>query len=439
MKFFQEKIYKFNWCTNGAGPLWCYGSSCIAAFNEKVFISGWDCIPGVPPLNCAKWLLFERTKNGWQEIINDSERTREPSPICIFNDGRLFLSTNPAMFTEESRGSVSLPVVYEFHYPDYSKPVKTMVPHFSEPVVFVEHSYRNFAADGENCELILFHNKDYDRAYWSFFDRNGNWSHCGKLYWPWGYSYGKPQRIRLCYNNVQLKNRAVYVFGTSDILEPNMRWREFKRKLTGREWDYDFRRVFFSFTPDITKEPFRYWVEISEREKTAGYLRNCDLFVDNNEITHLLWIEKSCDERLKPVFFPEEPVTYSLYYARLKGQKIQEKKEILSFTEDTKIPSTSIKNMWSRFHITETGKIFVFCTVPWEDDRNKINAENYLIELDKTGHLKSKNKVNFDKPFISFHTANIRNGTKPSNILHIYGHISQTNDEMWYGCIDCQD
>jgi hypothetical protein len=42
------------------------------------------------------------------------------------------------------------------------------------------------------------------------------------------------------------RNRAVHFFGVSDIIEPQA-WREYKKQLTGNEWDYDFRRL---FTPD---------------------------------------------------------------------------------------------------------------------------------------------------------------------------------------------
>jgi len=43
MRFYQEKIYQFEWFNqNGAGPLWCLGSSCIAAIDKKIFVSAWE-------------------------------------------------------------------------------------------------------------------------------------------------------------------------------------------------------------------------------------------------------------------------------------------------------------------------------------------------------------------------------------------------------------
>jgi len=59
--------------------------------------------------------------------------------------------------------------------------------------------------------------------------------------WPFGTDYEEPEPIRICYPNVMLKDRAVYFCGVSDIIEPKKEWRKFKRELTGKEWDYDFR------------------------------------------------------------------------------------------------------------------------------------------------------------------------------------------------------
>ena len=112
---------------------------------------------------------------------------------------------------------------------------------------FTEHSYRSFAADGSAGELILLQNIGYTHAEWAFCDRSGKWTAQGKLVWPYGHEYDEPQPIRICYLNVALQDRAVFVCGVSDIVEPYRKWREYKRQLTGREWDYDFRRLFFTW------------------------------------------------------------------------------------------------------------------------------------------------------------------------------------------------
>src|SRR5262249_6683486 len=143
---------------------------------------------------------------------------------------------------------------------------RSLVPVWQDNPQFTEHSYRSFAADGSTRELILFQNIGYTHAEWTFRDRTGHWSAQGRLKWPWGAEYDKPEPIRVCYPNVALQNRAVYFCGVSDVVEPYKAWRDFKRQLTGKEWDYDFRRLFYTWTPDITSQPFHEWIEIASRD-----------------------------------------------------------------------------------------------------------------------------------------------------------------------------
>src|SRR5262249_14616083 len=117
----------------------------------------------------------------------------------------------------------------------------------------------------------------------------------------------RPRRVRL---------------GTSDIPEPVKAWKEARFKITGRQWDYDFRRLFFSWTPDITREPFRPWIEVASRENPAGPVQNCDLLVAPDGLVHLLWRDRSLDVRLRPQFFPNEKLTHGVHYAALRDGKI---------------------------------------------------------------------------------------------------------------------
>ncbi|MHC4353972.1 MAG: hypothetical protein ACYS0H_14785, partial [Planctomycetota bacterium] len=196
------------------------------------------------------------------------------------------------------------------------------MPVWSGQPKFTEHSYRSFAADGPNHELILFQNVGYTHAEWAFLDRNGRWSAQGRLKWPWGAEYEKPQPIRVCYPNVAIKNREVHFCGVSDIIEPNPQWRAFKKEITGRNWDYDFRRLFYTWSPDITTDKFKPWVEIASREKTCGWIMPCDLWPAPDGDVHILWTERALDERLREKFFPAEKQSHSLKYAVVRDGKI---------------------------------------------------------------------------------------------------------------------
>src|SRR2546427_5550916 len=88
----EEDVYTYESANNGAGPLWCSGSTCLARVGDHVFASGLETLKDAKPLNNCRWTLFERATNGWQLVQADQkDRTREPCPLAAFSDGRLFL------------------------------------------------------------------------------------------------------------------------------------------------------------------------------------------------------------------------------------------------------------------------------------------------------------------------------------------------------------
>jgi hypothetical protein len=98
----EELVYAYEPANNGAGPMWCHGSTCLVRTGSRVFASGLETVSGLQPLNNCRWMLFERSQNGWRQIMTDREgRTREPSPLAIFHDGSLFLSANPTLTEPE--------------------------------------------------------------------------------------------------------------------------------------------------------------------------------------------------------------------------------------------------------------------------------------------------------------------------------------------------
>jgi hypothetical protein len=60
----EEEVYRYEPADNGAGPLWCSGSTCLVRIGGEVFASGLETPPGVPPLNNCRWLLFRRGARG---------------------------------------------------------------------------------------------------------------------------------------------------------------------------------------------------------------------------------------------------------------------------------------------------------------------------------------------------------------------------------------
>ena len=293
---------------------------------------------------------------------------------------------------------------------------------------FTEHSYRSFAADGRAGELILLQNVGYTHAEWAFCDRDGKWTAQGKLVWPFGQEYDKPQPIRICYLNVALKDRAVYVCGVSDILEPYQKWREYKRQLTGRDWDYDFRRLFFTWCADITTDPFQPWVEIASRDKTCGWISPGDLWVDPSRDVHLLWTERAIDERLRDEFFPEAKQSHSLGYAVVRGGNVIHRETLVHGGEQAggEIPGQG------RFHVTPAGQLIAFYYLRGHDAQGRPLAENRVTQRLSDGRWSSHQTVDLARPFTQYFTATPRGGSPPSEQLDLLGVQAGSSQTIGY-------
>ncbi len=112
----EEDVYTYTNANNGSGPMWCHGSTSLVRVGNRVFASGLELIPGVKPMNNRRWMLFERNASGWNRVWVDTEgRTREPSPLAAFRNGRVFVSTNPSLGPgDETNGYPARPDLLEF-------------------------------------------------------------------------------------------------------------------------------------------------------------------------------------------------------------------------------------------------------------------------------------------------------------------------------------
>ncbi|MBM3477048.1 MAG: hypothetical protein FJX75_27590 [Armatimonadetes bacterium] len=409
--------------------MWCHGSTCLVRIGERVFASGLETIPDAKPLNNVRWMLFTREESGWRLVYKDEgHRTREPSPLAGFPDGRLFLSANPTLAPRDAYSGPARPEVLQFSAADPDAGYQTLLPTWDGEPAFTEHSYRSFAADGPAGELILLQNIGYTHAEWSFRDRSGKWAAQGKLVWPWGAEYDKPQPIRVCYPNVALKDWAVYFCGVSDIVEPYEKWRAYKKELTGRDWDFDFRRLFYTWCPDITKGKFADWVEVASRDKTCGWIFPCDLWVAPDGAVHILWTERALDERLREKFFPEEKQRHQLNYAVLREGKVVLRRTLQESGEGLVGPTPG----QGRFHITPDNRLFVIYWVSGAEADGKSVAEDRLVEIGADGTPGTPVRVPLEHPFTSFFTATPRAGSQPSQVLDLLGECAGVGGTIRY-------
>ena len=421
----EEEVYQYENAENGAGPMWCNGSSCLVRVGNHLFASGLETIKGIAPLNNCRWMLFQKKPEGWQKVLSDEkDLTREPCPMVCFPEKTIFLSTNPTLVSRgKEGGGPARPEVLRFSIDELAQNYEIVRPKWDGNPSFTEHSYRSFAADGKNKELILFQNIGYTHTEWAFLDKSGQWSAQGKLIWPWGADYAKPQPIRVCYPNVALHNKAVHFCGVSDIVEPNPKWREAKKNITGREWDYEFRKLFYTWSPDILKGEFKGWIQIASREETCGWITPGDLWVAPDGSAHIIWTERAIDERLQAQFYPNSRQSYQLNYAVVSGGKVIQKCNLIESSKQGEIPGRA------RLHATPDNQLFSIIYISGINASGKSISENRIMKLDGSGSMtKVWQTIPFKKPFNDFFTASERAGCSPSNYIDILG--TQINAPM---------
>ena len=135
-----------------------------------------------------------------------------------------------------------------------------------------------------------------------------------------------------------------------DIVEPNEAWRAFKKQKTGRAWDYVFRRLFYTGTPDITRTDFSPPVEIDTAEATAGHISNLDLRVDPDGTAHLLYLKTDLTPTLRDAFFPGRPIVTTLEHVEIAGGKVSRRTTLATGGEKARETPH-----YARFHVAEDG------------------------------------------------------------------------------------
>jgi len=133
-----------------------------------VFASGLETLPDLKPLNNCVPLLYTRDDQGWRLIYRGEGRTREPSPLCCFADGRVFLSLNTSLVGPEEYDGPAKPSILVFDASSPDGPYSEILPVWAGEPPFTEHSYRSFVADSDRGELIIFQNIGNDHAEWAF-------------------------------------------------------------------------------------------------------------------------------------------------------------------------------------------------------------------------------------------------------------------------------
>ena len=424
----EEDVYGYHPAENGSSPMWCYGSTCLVRIGDDVFASGLETLAHAKPLNNVRWTLWKRGPDGWElQQLDSKDRTREPCPIVGFADGRLLMSVNPTLVEDpNARVGPARPEILEFAAADPKTPFRTLLPEWKEKHAFTEHSYRSFAADGTRGELILFQNIGTSHSQWAFRDREGKWT-TGKLVWPERadpkFAPYNSTRARVNYPNVLLRHRAVHFCGASAF----NKWERVQDnpELMGRKWSNRWRRLYYTWSPDVTTGEFKPWVEIASTHKTGGWLFPSDLWLDAAGRVHLMWIEYPIGRELRDQHFPDIPRITSLKYAVVVDGKVVGHQTLVEGGEGL----SGITPNSARFHVTPDERLLVFYCVEGTDAAGKTVREDRLMEIFPDGRLGEPVVVPMEHPlggYLGFFTATPRGGSPPSDTLDLLGYRVHT-------------
>ncbi len=430
----EEDIYTYAPADNGAGPLWCHGSTIVARRHQEVYVAALETIPDQPPLHNCRWLLYQRTDAGWRLVHRDhSGRTREPSPIALLGNGDLLVSANPTLADQADRSGPAAPTVFRFNTERIDAPPAQQHLIWQGQPAFSEHSYRTVSADAAHNQVLYIQNVGMDAAHLSLLQSDGQWTGLGTLAWPREETYAQPQAVRLCYSNVALRDEAAHFLGVGDIVEPVEAWHQAKFEFSGRKWDYVFRRLFYAHTPDIARQPFGDWLELSNLDATAGYIQSGDIWIAADGTAHLLWTETSVDARLRDRFFPGEAITYSLQYLTLRDGHVEQRRTLARVAEN----EAGLRPHLARFHVLEDKTLVVLATFSANGPASDLPAFVYRL-TPITPDLQWAD-VPFAQPIRGIFLTNTgRGGSPPSSTIDIVGMSPRTSHTLAYARIQIE-
>lgn len=408
---------------NGSGMFWGSGSTQMVRIGETLFVSAFEAVPGVAPLNNARWALYQRRADGWKLCQRDTkERTREPCPLGASHAGRLLMSVNPtlapvvpASASAKPKGGPARPAVLEFDARHPEQAPQSRIPTWSEPQAFTEHSYRAFAADGPRGELILFQKVANTHTAWAFLDRDGAWK-TGQLAWPQGEDpkvsvWGGPL-TPVNYANAILHDRQVHYLGHSPINIWN-RIDPARRETWGRDkWGWRMRKLHYCWTPDITTKPFSDWVVLDQTMGDGGTVGLGDSWLAPDGRLHVVWQTEPIHPKLREQYFPDIRRDWRLCYAILERGKLIAKRVVIAGGETSGPLRPAGTIGYPRLHITPDHKLYLLCNLVGTTPDTRAQTGTYALRIAADGSTSAPVRIPLARPIAgAFFTATPRGGS----------------------------
>ena len=217
-----------------------------------------------------------------------------------------------------------------------------------------------------------------------------------------------------------LKNRAVHFCGAAAFDVWARVHRVGDKDKMGRQWGNRWRRLYYTWTPDITKESFRKWVEIASTHETGGWLFPGDMWVGPDGTVHIVWYEGPINRRLRDKHFPDIRMAWAYKFAQVRDGEVVRRGTLLEGGEGISGEVLGATGN-PRVQITPDDRAFLFCYVGGRDSAGNALSENRLVELFSDGSTGKPVRVPLKRPFASCFTATQRGGSPRSNTLDVLG------------------
>lgn len=407
---------------NGAGPVWSRGNSPIVRVGDRVFVTNSRVIPDRARLNRTSLELYEKRGEGdWQLVFYDEGVfQREPCPILYLGGGRLAVTVNPTVEhyekEQESLYVPCTPMVYLFDISDGVKKTDTIrLPWDNPSYQFMDHSYRSFAVDSENGNLFFtnqYRAGEGGEHCYSLLDRNFKPLRSAPLRFP----------QRSCYHNIAMRDGECYVFAIQDIEEPNEEWRRYKYETTGVYWDYDFRKLYLNYSPNLETDGFAPSVLVCDRDATCGWVTNLDCCYDaNGDMLLLVSAQNVHAPFMRDRFFPNEPLETVLELYRFSHGQMTGKVILDRSSEEDK------ESLYGGFfHTAASGEVYLIWSKETDVASNPVQTGTYLTPVNDLGGrpLKLLDTAG------SVYGSKTRLGARPEDRVDIYW--PQGEEAIWY-------
>ena len=421
----EETVRSVQDYNNGAGPFWCYGSGTMIRDGDRVMCTVNDVVPESTPLCNTDWNLYCRRDGDTWRLVRSGGGTleREPCPLVRLPDGRIVVSTNGSVETLDPYDDGRCPCRCEPYLLrlDVSDPGGRPVridPQWDGDYRFSEHSYRAIGADGLAGTLFLTQQVPGDGIYdqaWCFLNAEGEWTANGVLRFP----------MRGCYLTTVVKGRAVYIVAVSDETEPNEAWRDYKREVTGQVWDYDFRQLFYVYTPDIEEKPFSPVLTITSADETCGWTTHLGMAVLDDGTAYILYMQRNIQHPfMRDRFFPETPITVSLKLVTIRNGRVVARDTLMETVEseestqtaDGEVPMSGPVPDYGALHETSDGRLLAI----WhQTDPEGRRSGNFIQQV--VPWAEERCRIDLQTPLKRFFTATGHGGTLSSNTIDLLG------------------